>query len=288
MSARLLDGKILAAQLKEKLKSEVESLTGRVGKPPVMVSILTGDDPSALSYANSQQKTAEALGIEYRLMNLPSSISREEFIQVIEQLNLDRSVNGVMINKPLPSHIDYATLANLVNENKDIEGLNLANIGKMFLGKTKLLPCTAAAVMEHLRFAQIPLRGKEAVVLGRSEIVGKPLMILLLGESATVTVCHSGTSEAGKLIDHVKRADVVVAAIGKAHFVKGDWVKPVAVVIDVGINQEGSKIVGDVEFASVSKVAGAITPVPGGVGPVTSVLLMRNVVEAFKQHNHII
>ena len=131
------------------------------------------------------------------------------------------------------------------------------------------------------------LRGKDAVVIGRSEIVGKPLMILLLAQSATVTVCHSGTSEAGKLVDHVKKADVVVAAIGKANFVKGEWIKPGAVVIDVGINQEGSKIVGDVDFNSVSKVAGAITPVPGGVGPVTSVVLMRNVVEAFKQHNNV-
>ncbi len=287
MSARLLDGKVLAGQLKDKLKSEVEALTSRVGKPPVVASILTGDDPSAMSYATSQKKTAEALGIEYRLMNLPSSIAKDEFIDVITELNEDRSVNGIMINKPLPSHIEYGVVANLLCESKDIEGLHVANIGKMFLGKTRLLPCTAAAVMEHLKFAGVSLRGKEAVVVGRSEIVGKPLMILLLAESATVTVCHSGTSEAGKLAEHLKRADVVVAAIGRAGFVKGEWIKPGAVVIDVGINQEGSKIVGDVEFGSVSKVASAVTPVPGGVGPVTSVILMRNVVEAFKQHNHL-
>ncbi len=287
MSARLLDGKILAEQLREKLKSEIAALKSQSGKSPVVVSIVTGEDPSAQSYAHSQKKTAEALGIEYRLMNLPSSIAKEEFVQLIAQLNLDRSVDGIMINKPLPTQIDHGTLANLVAEDKDVEGLNVANLGKMFLGKTTLLPCTAAAVMEHLRFAEVPLRGKEAVVLGRSEIVGKPLMILLLAESATVTICHSGTNESGKLFDHLRRADVVVAAIGRAGFVKGDAIKPGAVVIDVGINQEGSRIVGDVEFASVSKVAGAITPVPGGVGPVTSVMLMRNVVEAFKQHNHL-
>jgi methylenetetrahydrofolate dehydrogenase (NADP+)/methenyltetrahydrofolate cyclohydrolase len=287
MSARLLDGKVLAGQLKDKLKRDVDALTAKAGRPPVVTSILTGEDPSAASYATSQKRTAEALGIEYRLMNLPSSISKEEFVQLIEQLNADRGVDGIMINKPLPPQIDYGTIANLVCDTKDIEGLNVGNIGKMFLAKTRLLPCTAAAVMEHLKFAGVALRGKEAVVIGRSEIVGKPLMILLLAESATVTVCHSGTSEAGKLVEHVKGADVVVAAIGKANFVKGDWIKPGAVVIDVGINQEGSKIVGDVEFSSVSKVASAVTPVPGGVGPVTSVLLMRNVIEAFKQHNNL-
>lgn len=283
MSARLLDGKVLAAHLKESLKKEIDELKVRTGRTPVVVSILTGDDPSALSYAGSQKKTAEALGIEYRLAHLPSSVSQQEFVRLIEDLNSDINVHGIMINKPLPPHIDYASLANLVVDGKDIEGLNIANIGKMFLGKTKLFPCTAAAVMEHLRFANIPLRGKEAVVIGRSEIVGKPLMLLLLQESATVTVCHSGTTEAGKLAEHVRRADVVVAAIGKPAFVKGEWIKPGAVVIDVGINQLASKIVGDVDFDSVSKVAGAITPVPGGVGPVTSVLLMKNVVEAFKQ-----
>ena len=287
MSARLLDGKILAGQLKDKLKSEIDALKITVGKVPVVVSILTGDDPSAVSYATSQKRTAEALGIEYRLMNLPSSITKEEFIEIISQLNADCGVDGIMINKPLPAHINHAMLANLVADHKDIEGLNLVNIGKMFLGTTKLLPCTAAAVMEHLKSAQVSLRGKEAVVLGRSEIVGKPLALLLLAQSATVTVCHSGTSEAGKLVDHLKRADVVVAAIGRAGFVKGDWIKPGAIVIDVGINQEGSKIVGDVDFISVSKTAGAVTPVPGGVGPVTSVILMRNVVEAFKQHNNL-
>ncbi len=283
MSARLLDGKILAGHLKETLKKEINELKVRTGRVPVVVSILTGDDPSALSYANSQKKTAEALGIEYRLTNLPSSVSQQEFIRLIDDLNSNINVHGIMINKPLPSHIDYGNLANLVVEGKDIEGLNVTNIGKIFLGKTKLIPCTAAAVMEHLRFANVTLRGKEAVVIGRSEIVGKPLMLLLLQESATVTVCHSGTSEAGKLSEHLRRADVVVAAIGKPAFVKGDWIKPGAVVIDVGINQVGSKIVGDVDFDSVSKVAGAITPVPGGVGPVTSVVLMKNVVEAFKQ-----
>lgn len=282
MSAQLLDGKALSAILKENLKREIDGIRGRTGKVPVVVSVLTGADPGALSYAESQKKTAESLGLDYRFKNLPATVSQQELITVISKLNNDAEVHAVLINKPLPAHIEYGVVANAIAEHKDIEGLNLANIGKMFLGKTKLFPCTAAAVMEHLRAAKIPLRGKEAVIIGRSEIVGKPLILLLLAENATVTVCHSAT-EPAKLIEHLRRADVIVAAVGKPGFVKGDWVKPGAVVIDVGINRVDGKITGDVDFESVSKVAGAITPVPGGVGPVTSVVLMSNAVEAFKQ-----
>ncbi|MBP6343334.1 MAG: bifunctional 5,10-methylenetetrahydrofolate dehydrogenase/5,10-methenyltetrahydrofolate cyclohydrolase [Candidatus Omnitrophica bacterium] len=283
MSAQLLDGKVLAGILKENLKREIDGLKARTGSVPVVVSILTGEDPSALSYAESQKKTAESLGIDYRLKKLPASVSQDEMLGVIRDLNNDNSVHAVLINKPLPSQIEYGVVANAIAEGKDIEGLNVANIGKMFFGKRQLFPCTAAAVMEHLRFARIPLRGKEAVIIGRSEIVGKPLILLLLAENATVTVCHSAT-DASKLIEHLRRADVVVAAVGKPGFVKGEWIKPGATVIDVGINRVEGRIVGDVDFASVSQVAGAITPVPGGVGPVTSVVLMKNAVEAFKKH----
>ena len=282
MSAKLLDGKALAGILKENLKKEIDEIKVRTGLVPVVVSILTGDDPSAVSYADSQKKTAESLGIDYRLENLPTSVSQQELTELINDLSADTRVHAILINKPLPSHIEYGAIANCVTDIKDIEGLNTTNIGKMVLGKTKLFPCTAAAVMEHLRFAQVPLRGKEVVVIGRSEIVGKPLFLLLLAANATVTVCHSAT-DPDKLVEHVRRADVVVVAIGKAGFLKGDWVKPGAVVIDVGINRVDGKIVGDVEFGSVSKVAGAITPVPGGVGPVTSVMLMNNALQAFKQ-----
>ena len=282
MSAQLLDGKVLAGILKENLKKEIDEIKIRTGLVPVVVSILTGDDPSAVSYADSQKKIAESLGIDYRLKNLPTSMSQQELTEFINDLNVDTRVHAILINKPLPSHIEYGAVANCVADVKDIEGLNIANIGKMFLGKTKLFPCTAAAVMEHLRFAKISLRGKEVVVIGRSEIVGKPLLLLLLAANATVTVCHSVT-DPGKLIEHLRRADVVVVAIGKAGFLKGDWVKPGAVVIDVGINRVDGRIVGDVEFESVSKVAGALTPVPGGIGPVTTVMLMNNALEAFKQ-----
>lgn len=284
MSARILDGKILAGILKENLKREIGEIRSGHGRVPVVVSILTGSDPGAVSYAQSQKKTAESLGIDYRLKILPANISAQEFAGVIEDLNSDNEVHGILINKPLPSQIDHAAVSNLIADVKDVEGLNVVNLGKMFLNRTRLFPCTAASVMELLRFAQVPLKGKDVVVVGRSEIVGKPLILLLLSQHATVTVCHSHTQ---KIIEHLRRADIVIVAIGKPNFLQADWIKPGAVVIDVGINRVDGKIVGDVDFASVSKVAGAITPVPGGVGPVTSVLLMNNVVEAFKQQmNH--
>lgn len=280
MSARILDGKILAGLLKDDLKREIAEIKAKSGKVPVVLSIVTGSEPAAVSYAESQRKTAESVGIDYRLKSLPANISQQEFVSVLQSLNDDKEVHGILINKPLPSQIDHVVVSNLIADFKDIEGLNVANLGKMFLNRTRLFPCTAQAVMEHLRHAEIPLKGKDTVVIGRSEIVGKPLILLLLSQHATVTVCHSQTQ---KLVEHVRRADVVIVAIGKPGFVKADWIKPGAVVIDVGINRVNGKIVGDVDFDAVCKVASAVTPVPGGVGPVTAVLLMNNAVQAFKQ-----
>ena len=190
-----------------------------------------------------------------------------------------------MIHKPVPPQIDYRLVANYVDIAKDLEGINIANIGKMVLGETKLIPCTPASVMEHIKSTGVNLRGKEVVIVGHSEIVGKPLSLLLLGEYATVTVCHVATSEAGRLLEHVGRADILVVAVGKAELIKGEWIKKDATVIDVGINSVGDKIVGDVEFDAAVKRAAFITPVPGGVGPVTVVMLMRNGIEAFKLQN---
>ncbi|HOY10057.1 MAG TPA: bifunctional 5,10-methylenetetrahydrofolate dehydrogenase/5,10-methenyltetrahydrofolate cyclohydrolase, partial [Candidatus Omnitrophota bacterium] len=200
----------------------------------------------------------------------------------IRRLNDDPSVNGVMIHKPFPEHIDYQGAANCLDVRKDLEGINVANIGKMLLGETRLIPCTPAAVMEHLKFTGQPLRGKEAVIVGASHIVGKPLSLLLLKEMATVTVCHIATSEAGHLPDHVGRADILIVAAGRPGLIKGEWVRDGAVVIDVGINKVGENIVGDVEFETAKERASFITPVPGGVGPVTVMMLMRNGLEAFK------
>lgn len=277
-----LDGKILASRIKDELKREVESLKNRFGSVPYIINIGFGNNASSSAYANSQKKAAAEIGINYHLELLPEDIPQQDLITRLEHFNSSAEVTGIMIHKPVPEQIDYRFVANLVDPAKDLEGINVTNIGRMILGETKMIPCTPAAVMEHIKSTHQSIRGKEAVIIGHSEIVGKPLSLLLLQEFATVTICHIATSEAGKLIDHVGRADILVVAVGKPALIKGDWIKKNAIVIDVGINQVGNKIVGDVEFESAVKKAAFITPVPGGVGPVTVVMLMKNGIEAFK------
>ncbi len=282
MNAKILDGKILASRLKESLKAEVLKLKEAAGGIPHLVNIMVGEDPSALAYANSQKKSAEQIGIRYELRNVPHNIFQKELIALIAQLNRDPNVHGIMVYKPVPAQINFREVIRTIDVNKDLEGINPENLGRMFLGEPSIIPCTPAAVMELVRSAKADLRGKEVVLLGRSEIVGKPLQILFLKQNATVTVCHSGTSEAGRLVEHIGRADILVAALGKPRMIKGEWIKKGAVVIDVGINQAEGKIVGDVDFDSAAERASFITPVPGGVGPVTVVMLMKNGVEAYK------
>ena len=282
MAGQILDGKILAQRIKDALKDEIVLLKNKTGNVPTVVNLLIGDDQASLTYANSQKKVAESIGINYKLITMDASTSQEEFLDFIESLNQDPYVNGVMIHNPVPGTVDYQVLANRIHSIKDIEGMNLANLGKMVFGKTKIIPCTAAAVMEHINFAAVNLNGKEAVIVGRSEIVGKPLILLLLEKNATVTICHSGTSKAGRLVEHISHADIVIACAGNPELIKGEWIKKGAVVIDVGINHVGPKIFGDVEYEAAKERAAFITPVPGGVGPVTVVMLMRNAVEAFK------
>ncbi|MCA9401767.1 MAG: bifunctional 5,10-methylenetetrahydrofolate dehydrogenase/5,10-methenyltetrahydrofolate cyclohydrolase [Candidatus Omnitrophica bacterium] len=279
--AELLDGKKLAVELKAQLKDEIRRIKSDFGKTPRVINIMVGNDPGSCAYAKSQMKVAEEIGVDYKLKNVSASISQEELTNLILKLNMDPDVNGIMLHKPVPMHIDYHVLANHVDTVKDLEGINVANIGKMILGETNIIPCTPASVMEHIKSTGMDLRGKEAVVVGHSGIVGKPLSLLLLEQYATVTVCHIATSEAGKLVDHVKRADILIVAVGKPGVIDGGWVKKNAVVIDVGINRVNGKIVGDVQFDEAMKRAAYITPVPGGVGPVTVVMLMRNAIEAF-------
>lgn len=282
MSAQILDGKVLARKIQEALKAEVAALKKSVGDVPRLVNILMGSDHGSCAYANSQKKAAEYIGIRYELLMLPADISQNDLTETIKKLNRDPAVNGIMIHKPVPAHIDYGRVADYVDTVKDLEGINVTNIGKMLVGDTTIIPCTPASVMQHIKSTGIDLRGKEAVVIGHSIIVGKPLSLLLLEKYATVTTCHIATSEAGHLPGHVGRADVLVVAVGKPSVIKGHWIKKGAVVIDVGINRVNDKIVGDVEFEAAIKKASFITPVPGGVGPVTVVLLMRNGIEAFK------
>ena len=282
MSATILDGKALAKDLKDSLKAEVEELKQQTGSVPRLVNVIVGNDHGSCAYAKSQKNAAEYIGIHYELKTLNADVSQDELTECIKELNGDASINGIMIHKPLPAHINYSHLANYVDTAKDLEGINVSNIGKMILGETKIIPCTPASVMEHIKSTGVDLRGLEVVIIGHSVIVGKPLSLLLLEQYATVTVCHIATSEAGRLKEHVKRADVLIVAVGKPAVIKGDWIKEGAIVIDVGINRVDDKVVGDVEFDAAKAKASFITPVPGGVGPVTAVMLMRNGIEAYK------
>ncbi len=282
MTAKILDGKILASRLKGALKKEVDELKKKTSRVPVLAVIRVGQDPAALTYGASQKKTSEALGIDFHVHELPGHSKLSEIVKTIHQLNADKNVSGIMIHKPLPADVDEHVVFNEIDPFKDVEGMHESNLGKLISGPTKIIPCTAASAMAHIRSTGVKIRGREAVIIGRSEIVGKPLALLLLQESATVTICHTGTQEAGTLESHVRRADIVVAAVGKPNFIKGEWIKEGAIVIDVGINKTPEGLVGDVEYQEASKHAAFITPVPGGVGPVTSVILMKNTIEAFK------
>lgn len=279
---KLLDGKKLAQKIKDQLKDEVAHIIEKDGRAPKLVNVIVGNNAGSCAYANSQKAAAEYIGIEYELKSLPEDCTHKELCSLLQSLSDDDSVNGIMLHKPVPDHIDYGEVANSVDTIKDLEGINVANIGRMILDQTRIIPCTPASVMEHIKSTGIDLYGKEVVVVGASHIVGKPLSILLLKEMATVTVCHIGTSDAGKLQEHIGRADVLVVAVGVPELVKGDWIKKGAVVIDVGINRINGKIVGDVAFDEAKSKASFITPVPGGVGPLTVVLLMRNGIEAYK------
>jgi len=275
---KLLEGKIIADKIKEEIRQSILGLANR----PVLASVLVGDNASAATYIKSQSKVAQDLGIEYQLHNLSVQASEAHLIDFIQKLNSNNSVNGIIIQMPLPAQIDYKKISQYILPEKDIEGIHPVNIGKIIFGEERLVPCTPAAVLELIKSTGVDLYGKEAVVVGHSEIVGKPLALLLLKEFATVTVCHIGTSNSGKLKEHVERAEILIVAVGKANLIKGSWIKEGAIVIDVGINKIEDKIIGDIEFEEAKEKASFITPVPGGVGPLTVTMLMRNLVEAAK------
>jgi methylenetetrahydrofolate dehydrogenase (NADP+)/methenyltetrahydrofolate cyclohydrolase len=278
MSAHILDGKLLAARLKERLIEEIKQLRDSIGVPYVY-SIVVGNDPAGLSYAASQQKTAQSVGVRYEWRHFKADSPQEDVLKLIDELNSDDHVHGIIVNKPLAARMSFKTIINAIAPYKDIEGMNVTNFGLLLMGEDGIIPCTPAAALELLKSSGVGLKGKHAVVIGRSEIVGKPVALLLLKEDMTVTIGHSKTID---LPTVARDADVVIAALGKPNFVKGEWIKSGAIVIDVGINQVDGKFVGDVDFASVRQKASYITPVPGGVGPVTSVMLMNNAVKAFK------
>jgi len=276
--AKLLEGKPISERIKEEIKQQVLALKIK----PVLASVIVGDNPGAASYVKSQAKVAEELGIEYQLHKLDSSVTEAHVLDFIQKLNINKSVQGIIIQNPLPAQVDYKKIINVIDPRKDVEGVHPTNIGRIILGRAKLIPCTVYAAMELILASGIDLYGKEVVIVGHSEIVGKPLALLLLEKFATVTVCHVGTSKSGKLEEHVRRAEVLIVAVGSAGLIKGAWIKEGAVVIDVGINRVGDKITGDVEFEAAERKASYITPVPGGVGPLTVAMLMRNLIEAVK------
>lgn len=280
--AQLLEGKPIADNIKTALAAEVAALKARYGKGPKLAALQIGENESSAVYVKAQKKACESAGIEYELKVLPQDISQSEAESVISGLNEDSSTSAVILQMPVPKGIDPKKLLNRIIPGKDAEGMHPENLGKILSGQYRVAPCTAMAVMELLESTGVKLYGKEAVVVGHSEIVGKPLALMLLNKFATTTVCHIATGERGVLPEHVKRAEILVVAVGKAGVVKGGWVKDGAIVIDVGINKAGEKIVGDVEFDAAAKKASYITPVPGGVGPLTTAILMRNTVEQFK------
>lgn len=276
--AKLLEGKPLAEEIKQQIIEELKPLKYK----PVLAGIQVGDNLASEAYVNSQAKLAQSLGIEYQFHKLPEKITADSLMEFIEKLNYDDVVNGIIIQTPLPAHIKYKQIIQFVLPEKDVEGMHPLNLGRIIIEQPSIFPCTPAAVMELLDNSKIDLYGKEVVVVGHSQIVGKPLSLLLLNRFATVTVCHIATSEAGRLKEHVGKADILIAAVGKPGVIKGEWIKQGAVVIDVGINRVNGKITGDVEFTEAEKRASFITPVPGGVGPLTVIMLMRNLVKLAK------
>lgn len=271
-----LDGKFVAAEIRKDLRIRVEDLKKRNINPCLAV-VQVGEDPASKIYVRNKRKACKEIGIEFRLFNFDEGISNEELARRLLVLNADRSVHAIIVQLPLPGHISEDYILGTISQYKDADGFHVANAGNLLIGHECTIPCTPAGCMELLRRYDISLDGKEAVVIGRSNIVGKPMALLLQQENCTVTMCHSHTKD---LAEHIKRADIVVSAAGKPKLITGDMIKDGAVVIDVGINRgSDGKIVGDVDYESVSKVAGWITPVPGGVGPMTVTMLMKNVVD---------
>ncbi|WP_195557454.1 bifunctional methylenetetrahydrofolate dehydrogenase/methenyltetrahydrofolate cyclohydrolase FolD [Eubacterium ventriosum] len=271
--AKIIDGKQISLDIKNELKEKVAKYKEQ-GIEITLAVVKVGNDPASAVYVRNKEKACEYAGINSKTLALPEETTEEELLNVVKKLNEDKSVNGILVQLPLPKHIDESKVLLTIDSTKDVDGFHPVNVGKMVIGEDTFLPCTPAGIIEMIKRTDIDIEGKECVVIGRSNIVGKPMAMLMLKENATVTIAHSRTKD---LKEVTKRADIIVAAIGKAKFVTADYVKEGAVVIDVGMDRdENGKLCGDVDFESVSKVASAITPVPGGVGPMTVTMLLVN------------
>lgn len=275
--AKLLMGKEVSDRIKDEMKIEVENLK-KAGINPGLAVILVGEDPASKVYVSNKKKACEYIGINSFEYKLPEETAEEELLALIDKLNNDNTVSGILCQLPVPKHINEESIINAIDPKKDVDAFHPVNVGKIMTGNYDFVPCTPAGVMELIKESGIDVTGKECVVVGRSNIVGKPMSMLLLHKNGTVTICHSRTTD---LKEKTKSADILVAAVGIPNFITGDMIKPGAVVIDVGINRIAPKtLVGDVDFASAEPVAGAITPVPGGVGPMTIAMLMKNTLKA--------
>ena len=271
--AKIIDGKQISLDIKNELKEKVAKYKEQ-GIEITLVVVKVGNDPASAVYVRNKEKACEYVGINSKTLALPEETTEEELLNVVKELNEDKNVNGILVQLPLPKHIDESKVLLTIDSTKDVDGFHPVNVGKMVIVEDTFLPCTPAGIIEMIKRTDIDIEGKECVVIGRSNIVGKPMAMLMLKENATVTIAHSRTKD---LKEVTKRADIIVAAIGKAKFVTADYVKEGAVVIDVGMDRdENGKLCGDVDFESVSKVASAITPVPGGVGPMTVTMLLVN------------
>lgn len=286
MAAQVISGRELSKQIRAELKVEVEKAKAKYNDVPKLTVVLVGEDPASMSYVTRKEKDANEVGFEGELIKKPADTSEEELLKLIDDLNQDESVNGVLIQLPLPKHINADKVLDYIKVEKDVDGFHPMNVGNLHVGRKAYVPCTPKGIITMIKSAGLPIEGKNAVVVGRSNIVGKPVSMLLLNENATVTIAHSRTKD---LPDVCREADILVAAVGRPEMVKGDWVKEGAVVIDVGVNRiqreiDGvmkNKLVGDVEYDAAAERASFITPVPGGVGPMTIASLLQNTMEAF-------
>ncbi|MBE6854192.1 MAG: bifunctional methylenetetrahydrofolate dehydrogenase/methenyltetrahydrofolate cyclohydrolase FolD [Ruminococcus sp.] len=280
--AQLISGKEVSAQVKERVRAQAEELKAK-GIEIGLAVVIVGDNPASRVYVNSKKKACEAVGFNSYEYALPEETTEQELLDLVQVLNNDPKVNGILVQLPLPKQINEEAIINAISAEKDVDAFHPMNVGKIMIGSYAFLPCTPAGAMELIDSTGVDVSGKNCVVIGRSNIVGKPMAMLLLHRSGTVTICHSRTQN---LKEICRNADILVAAVGRANFVTADMVKPGAVVIDVGINRmEDGKLCGDVDFAAVEPIAGYITPVPGGVGPMTIAMLMQNTLTAAKQQN---
>ena len=278
--AKIINGKEVSAQVREELKLEVEKLVKEHGVRPGLAVIIVGDDPASKVYVNNKEKGCLEVGFYSEVYRLPAETTQEELLALVDRLNKDDKIHGILCQLPLPKHLDENAVILAINPEKDVDAFHPVNVGRIMIGDYSFLPCTPAGVMKLVESTGVDITGKECVVIGRSNIVGKPQAMLMLHKNATVTICHSRTKN---LADVTKRADILVVAIGKADFVTGDMVKDGAIVIDVGMNRKADgKLTGDVDFASVEPKASYITPVPGGVGPMTITMLLKNTMTAAK------